>query len=73
MSTIDEKAGAAVRKLRQQTGVRQRDLAAAMEQDQPGLSRLESGKQRWSLAAFVLTARALGVTPAALLRRIAPK
>ena len=65
--TPDRRIGGAIARLREERGWSQRALAKVVGLDQSALSRVESGKRRLAAGELDVIARALGVSPAALL------
>ena len=65
--TPDRRIGGAIALLREERGWSQRALAKVVGLDQSALSRVEAGKRRLAAGELDLIARALGVSPAALL------
>jgi len=63
----DRRIGAAIARLREERGWSQRSLAKVVGLDQSALSRVEAGKRRLAAGELDVIARALGVSPAALL------
>jgi len=65
--TQDRRIGRAIARLREERGWSQRALAKVVGLDQSALSRVEAGKRRLAAGELDVIARALGVSPAALL------
>jgi Zn-dependent peptidase ImmA (M78 family)/transcriptional regulator with XRE-family HTH domain len=65
--TPDRRIGCAIARLREERGWSQRALAKVVGLDQSALSRIEAGKRRLAAGELDVIARALGVSPAALL------
>jgi len=65
--TPDRRIGGAIARLREERGWSQRALAKVVGLDQSALSRVEAGKRRLGAGELDVIARALGVSPAALL------
>ncbi|SMX72825.1 Helix-turn-helix domain-containing protein [Brevibacterium sp. 239c] len=60
-------AGREIQRLREESGLSQRDLAEQVELDPSTLSRLESGRSRWTIDLFVACCHVLGVNPGEVL------
>ena len=65
--TPDRRIGEAIARLREERGWSQRALAKVVGLDQSALSRVEAGKRRLAAGELDVIARALGVSPGALL------
>lgn len=63
-----EQVGQRIGEVRQQRGVSQRRLAAALDIDPSALSRIESGERGLAVSELVAAAEFLGIAPDTLLR-----
>jgi transcriptional regulator with XRE-family HTH domain len=65
-----KRLGRLLRAARRKRDLTQKQLAEKMHLTQPIVARYESGKRAIDIIEFVLVARALGLAPAKLLRRL---
>lgn len=65
-------AGQRVRRLREERGLTQTQLAASIGVDTSSLSRMESGRRKWTLDALSAAAAALDVNVAVLVAAPTP-